>query len=434
MTISNPLCNEVSLMLFISSTYKIEMVAGTISEVFHPQFDDIFGLNQDITTLRWSELFIQEPDLNLNEQILFTKDQQKVLFTITKVNTNEFEFIITLINVTKGIHVKAQLNAQGQGTELSRMAGASKGMSKIMDLVHKISRVNSTVLLLGESGVGKSFLAREIHALSERTNHPFVSLNCGSLPKDLIESELFGYEPGTFTGGKKGGKIGLFEAADQGTIFLDEIGELPYDIQSKLLEVLQEGTIRKIGGVQAKQIDVRIIAATNQDLAAMVARQTFRKDLFYRLNVVPLRIPPLKERKEEIPLLINHFLTMFNKKYNQSKNISRQFKKKLVEYEWPGNIRELENIIERIVVTNSEDVFEFLLKEGGIPLYEENTVSIEGLIPLKEAKKIVEKELILRAHHMYGSTYKAAKALQVDQSTIVKKLKQYKETGTFEEY
>ncbi|MET3291785.1 UNVERIFIED_CONTAM: transcriptional regulator with PAS, ATPase and Fis domain [Brevibacillus sp. OAP136] len=431
MTTSMPAVPEVSLMLFISSTYKIEMVLGSASDLTQRPITEIFGLQQDVTTLRWTELFVNEPDFNVNEQFLYTHDQQKVLFTISKVSTSEFEFILSLINVTKGIELKAQQEAQSQGVP-RRFVGVSDKMTKIMDVVHKISRVNSTVLLLGESGVGKSFLAREIHAMSDRADQPFVSLNCGSLPKDLIESELFGYEPGTFTGGKKGGKIGLFEAADKGTIFLDEIAELPYDVQSKLLEVLQEGTIRKIGGVVAKQIDVRIIAATNRDLAVQVSKQQFRKDLFYRLNVVPLRIPPLKERKDEIPMLIEHFLDVFNRKYNQSKNISKPFKRKLVEYEWPGNIRELENIIERIVVTNSEDVFEFLLKEGNVQLFEESTVSIQGLIPLKDAKKMVEKELILRAHQMYGSTYKAAKALHVDQSTIVKKLKQYN-TGEIDE-
>ncbi|MGE5703159.1 MAG: sigma-54 interaction domain-containing protein [Clostridia bacterium] len=424
----HPLKNEVNLMLFLSSTYKIEMVVGDPETVFQTEVDDLFWLQKDFTTLEWSKLFLSEPDFNLNEQFLFTREQQKVLLSITKVSTTEFEFIISLINVTKSMELKLQHSEHGQGADSSRFVGSSEKMNKIMDIVKKISQVNSTVLLLGESGVGKSFLAREIHAMSERAELPFVSLNCGSLPKDLIESELFGYEPGTFTGGKKGGKIGLFEAADKGTIFLDEIAELPYDVQSKLLEVLQESTIRKIGGVQARKIDVRIIAATNRDLSALVDKQLFRKDLFYRLNVVPLRIPSLRERKEEIPMLVQHFLDIFNKKYNQSKRISKQIKLKLMEYDWPGNIRELENIIERIVVTNSEDVFEFLLKEADLQLFEENTVSIQGLLPLKVAKKIIEKELILKAHQLYGSTYKAAKALQVDQSTVVKKLKQYNTT------
>lgn len=422
---TNPLNNDVAFLLFISSTYKIEMTLGHFESVFHTSTLNIFQSKKDVMSLEWLDLFLDKPNFNIDEQYLFTKEQQKILFNITKVSTNEFEFLFSFINITKCTILKPLHIELEQGTALGKYVVASDKMKKISKLVKKIASVNSTVLLLGETGVGKSFLAKEIHHCSLRANQPFVSLNCGALPSHLIESELFGYVPGAFTGGNKSGKIGLFEAADNGTIFLDEIAELPYDVQSKLLDVLQEGYIRKVGGVQIKQVDVRVIAATNKDLSTYVKKQLFREDLYYRLNVVPLEIPPLRERKEEIPILIEQFLQKYNAKYLQNKSFSTQIKVRLMEYHWPGNIRELENVIERMVVTDSEDVFEFLLKDKELPIFEENSIEIKGIVPLKEARETLEKELLLRAYQLYGSTYKAAKALQVDQSTVVKKLKKY---------
>nr|WP_264760997.1 sigma 54-interacting transcriptional regulator [Aneurinibacillus migulanus] len=302
----------------------------------------------------------------------------------------------------------------------------SEKMKKIIDVIHKIASVDSTVLLLGESGVGKTMLARLIHQASSRKDAPFVSINCGTLPDSLIESELFGYESGTFTGGKTGGKQGLLEAAEGGTIFLDEIAELPYHVQSKLLEVLQENTFRKIGSVDKQKANIRILSATNKNLKEMVNQKRFREDLYYRLHVVPLMIPPLRERREEILPLIEHFTSKFNQKYDRRFFLSPQMKARLVEYEWPGNIRELENLVERIIVTQSEEIAE---QVGGTSEDTDAFTSFQTknvLPPLKEAKKQLEKALILRAYDLYENTYKAAEILQVDQSTIAKKLKQYR--------
>jgi transcriptional regulator with PAS, ATPase and Fis domain len=239
------------------------MILGHYENVFATSTSDTLSLNKDVTTLEWDRIFMEKPNFDLDEQILFTKNGQKILFSITKISTNDFEFIISLTNITRCIKIHMQQSEASQNTGLNSVVFVSEKMQELMDIAKTIAHVNSTVLLLGESGVGKSLLARKIHALSPRASEAFVSLNCASLPKDLIESELFGYEQGTFTGGNKAGKIGLFEAANNGTIFLDEIAELPYDMQSKLLDVLQEGTIRKIGGVKAQKIDVRVIAATN---------------------------------------------------------------------------------------------------------------------------------------------------------------------------
>lgn len=304
----------------------------------------------------------------------------------------------------------------------------SSAMKRIMGIIQKVSDVNSTVLLLGESGVGKSTLAKSIHKQSSRSDHPFISVNCGALPSGLIESELFGYEAGTFTGGHRKGKKGLFEAASQGTIFLDEIAELPYDVQSKLLDVIQENRIRRVGGVNYIEIDVRIIVATNRDLLTLVSQKQFREDLFYRLNVIPLFIPPLRDRKEDIPRLIDYFLYQFNMKYGRNLQLDQLVRDDLMKSDWPGNIREIENTIERMVVTNSPS----LVNQNYANQYSEKTISVqinEYVTPkfdsLKEAKEALEKEIILSTYNRYQNTYKTAQALKVDQSTISKKLKKY---------
>jgi len=233
----------------------------------------------------------------------------------------------------------------------------SKQIKQVLETVYRIASVDSTVLILGESGVGKDIIARIIHEVSSRKNSgPFVKVNCAAIPAELLESELFGYECGAFTGANKEGKAGYFEIADKGTIFLDEIGELPKKLQVKLLAVIQDQKITRIGGVKEKDIDVRIIAATNRDLEGMVRQGNFREDLFYRLNVVPITIPPLRERKEDIPFLVAHYTDLYNKKYNMEVKFSREAIEALYKYDWPGNVRELANLVERIVVTSQESL------------------------------------------------------------------------------
>lgn len=301
----------------------------------------------------------------------------------------------------------------------------SEKMRKIIDVIHRIANVNSTVLLLGESGVGKTRLAKYVHQQSMRREMPFISINCSNLPESLIESELFGYEPGSFTGGKRDGKKGLIESAEGGTLFLDEIAELPFAAQSKLLEVIQENKYRKIGGIHEKTANIRIIAATNKNLKELVKKNQFREDLYYRLYVVPLVVPPLRERRDEIPHLADYFVQTFNQKYHREYSLSLQVIERFQAYNWPGNIRELENTIEQMVVTQSDQIDEgwFL----GDTLNDSSLLTKEKILPLKQAKQQFEKELILHVYNLYKSTYKAAAVLQVDQSTIAKKIKKYRE-------
>lgn len=298
----------------------------------------------------------------------------------------------------------------------------SEIMEEKIEMAIKVAQVNSTVLLLGESGVGKEQIVGIIHEASNRAEKPFIKLNCASIPASLIESEMFGYEGGTFTGASKEGRPGLFEISNGGTLFLDEIGELPFDMQAKLLRVLQEKEIYRVGGRKPIKLDVRIIAATNRNLEQMVKDGKFRQDLFYRLNVISIWIPPLRERKEDIPALIQHFLEKYNQQYNKNKKVSPQLVERMFYFEWPGNIRELENTLERMVVLSHLDLIDvdFLTNGKGDRSFKEPTT-----LNLKDILDETEKNLILRVYGECKSTRKAATILGVDQSTIVKKMKKY---------
>ncbi|HWV63330.1 MAG TPA: sigma 54-interacting transcriptional regulator, partial [Oxalicibacterium sp.] len=234
------------------------------------------------------------------------------------------------------------------------MSMRSHVMQQITMLALKVAKVDATVLITGESGVGKEVLTHLIHREGTRGNGPFVKINCGAIPRDLLESELFGYEAGAFTGAQRQGKIGLIEVADRGTLFLDEIGELPLDLQVKLLQVLQDRAFVRVGGTRPIAVDVRVVAATNRDLQAMVDARQFRADLFYRLSVVPIHIPPLRERREDILPLVHQFLEEINRQYALEKRFSEQVLAALFDYDWPGNARELRNMVERLIVTTPD--------------------------------------------------------------------------------
>lgn len=294
----------------------------------------------------------------------------------------------------------------------------SIAMQKIVETIKKVSVVDSTVLVLGETGVGKSRLVRHLHEVSNRKNESFYEINCAALPTNLIESELFGYAGGSFTGANREGKKGLLESAHKGTLFLDEIGEMPLEIQAKLLQVLQEKTFRPIGGRELKKVDVRIVAATNRDLSMMVKQGTFRKDLYYRLNVIPILIPPLRERTEDILPLIYHYLQHFNGKYGRNVKLAPSTLQMFVGYPWEGNNREIENVIERIVITADDIV---TIEDLPIAM-QESTVEQSGQ-SLYKMLEDVERNIILKAYKTYGSSYKVAEFLKISQSAATRKIK-----------
>lgn len=304
---------------------------------------------------------------------------------------------------------------------------SSNQMKKILQLADKIASVESTVLLLGETGVGKSLLARRICRLSDRFDKPFVEISCGAIPENLLEAELFGYEAGAFTGARKGGKKGKIEVAQGGTLFLDEVGEISLKLQVKLLQIIDDQVLVRVGGTKGRVIDVRILSATNKNLREMVREGTFREDLFFRLNVVPIEIPPLRERRDDILPLVNLFLKKFNKKYGQKKEITPEVFKILSSYTWPGNIRELENHIERMVVTVFEDrITPEHLSSDILENSRRETFVEQKIVPLREAREEMEIDLLTRAYQRYTTTTKMAQVLQIDQSTVVRKMQKYR--------
>jgi len=303
--------------------------------------------------------------------------------------------------------------------------GDSSSIKKIFSIIDQVAETDSTVLIQGESGTGKELFARAIHRKSRRADHPFIKINCGALNDNLLESELFGHERGAFTGAVKQ-KKGRFELADKGTLFLDEIGDVSPAMQVKLLRILQEGEFERVGGEKTLSSDVRIISATNHDLQKLIVEGKFREDLFYRLSVIPISLPTLRERKEDIPLLINYFLNKLNSKNrNQGKEINEDGMKLLLSYPWPGNIRELENLIERLFVISSGKNIEPGLIAGHLS----SSLSVsDGFdkLPLEEAVFAFEKNLIVQAmKKANGVKNRAAKNLGISTSVLYYKLEKY---------
>ncbi|WP_313516485.1 sigma 54-interacting transcriptional regulator [Pseudomonas sp.] len=318
----------------------------------------------------------------------------------------------------------AQLHAGPRDDLLHSPLVASQEVSgAVFALARQVAASDVKVLLQGETGVGKTLVAQFIHNASARAGEPFLSLNCGALPEHLVEAELFGYAPGAFTGASAKGKRGLLELANGGTLFLDEIGDLPLALQVKLLKVLEENRFIPVGGLELKEVDVRVITATHRDLRRMVAEGGFRADLFYRLNVVPIGIPPLRERREEIRPLLDYYLAHFNTRHRRELQWSLEAVDLLLDYPWPGNIRELINIVERLVVTCAGTRIETL------DLPEECRA---GLLPVEGAdldlRRIVERAerlAIRQALQRHKTTRLAAKALGVSQATVVQKMKRW---------
>jgi PAS domain S-box-containing protein len=314
--------------------------------------------------------------------------------------------------------------------ELSRLNAESIGdgviinspeMQKVMDIALRVAPVDTTVLITGESGVGKEVIARVIHETSARSQGPFVQINCGALPPTLIESELFGYDRGAFTGANAAGKEGLFEAAAGGTLLMDEIGDLPLELQVKLLRAIQKQEFTRLGGTKVIKVDVRIIASTNQELTSLVEAGKFRKDLFFRLNVVNIHVPALREHSSDIPALVDFFVRRFGKRYNLYKRVSADLMERFLGYSWPGNIRELENTIERLVVLSHGDLLDGSFFDPSI------FPGITGALKFpKDRQAKADRDALLEAYRRYNSTRKVAALLGVNQSTVVRKLKKYR--------
>lgn len=360
------------------------------------------------------------PDGGIFRVVVNTRD-------ITRLN--ELRLRLEEAELVKNRYYQELVELRRSGTAAGEILAESVPMLKLLATARKIAPVDSTVLLTGESGVGKGMVARYIHDYSVRRKKPFITVNCGAIPENLLESELFGYAGGAFTGARAEGKIGKLELAHEGTLFLDEITELPLPLQVKLLHVLQEGVISRIGETREIRLDLRIIAASNRDVAGLVSAGAFREDLYFRLNVIPLEIPPLRERPADIAPLALHFLERFNRKYHRRKRLDPAVFDYLTSYHWPGNVRELSNLIERLVIVVDGE----LIAPPHLPRHVIGRNAAEAgkapppffPQPLEQAKENLEKEMLRQALQRCRSTYEIAALLKVNQSTIVRKLKKY---------
>lgn len=355
--------------------------------------------------------------------IALTKDITEIVQTTTELEETQsllkrYSQEIMRINYEKQIE--------------SYFTGQSPAYLSLVQTIDKIAHTESTVLLSGETGVGKNVIAQRVHGLSERSSGPFVEINCGAIPESLIESELFGYATGAFTGANKAGKAGLIKMADEGTLFLDEIGELPIHLQAKLLQFLQQKKFLPIGSTEHQTANVRVIAATNLDLMEEVKKGNFRSDLYYRLNVLPISIPSLREREDDIIGLIQFNLEKYNQKHKRRCRISPDALDCLQKYEWPGNIRELENLIERLVIIAHED--EIQVKDLPSQMREREDMafdlaSFNNGDSLTEVLESVEKNIIAKAYAQFKTTRKTAEELGITQSLLMRRLKKYNITN-----
>lgn len=341
---------------------------------------------------------------NKEMDFIFITSREKNYISIIHNNTHEIE------NSTKPSNYSEFLTIDDQ-------------MTKIIDFCKKIAPVDTNILIQGESGTGKGVLAKHIHDLSNRKNGPFLAINCAAIPEDLLESELFGYANGAFTGALKNGKIGLLETANKGTIFLDEIGEISLKFQSKLLQVLQDRSFLSVGGRELKKVDVRIITATNRNLQEMVQLKQFREDLFYRLNVIDIQIPPLRKRKKDINLLADYFLSKFNLKYQVNRTFSPNVINAFSAFHWPGNIRQLENIIERLVITSESTIRLADLPSQLIPA--DHSISIQEEDSLFTVLEEAERKMIIESYKVHKSSRKVAKDLAISQTKASKLIRKY---------
>lgn len=367
---------------------------------------------------------LESKDCFTDEDIYANARRNKLQFTLTAspiygVDMNIEEITLVFYELKKSRKLAGRILSGQAIYTFDKIIGDNENFKKIIEYAKKISDSKSTILITGESGTGKEVFAQAIHNQSKRKEAPFIAVNCGAIPRTLIESELFGYEDGSFTGAKKGGNIGKFEIADGGTIFLDEIGEMPSDMQIRLLRVIEEGVINRIGSSKQITINVRIMAATNKDLKYEVERGNFRKDLYYRLNVLPLHLPPLRERRDDIAKLVDYYMRKTSMKLNKhSVSISNEYMSYLKNYDWPGNIRELENVIELIV--NSEIIQMNLWNE--VVLEQKKQI---GLYVGSTLEQMEEHHITEVIKEVKGNMTLAAKILDIARSSLYRKVEKY---------
>jgi len=400
---------------------------NVLNRLMEKNIEDLLDMGpEDLTALIWKEgrrLGLRDPEIQELATVLphwVQKISSKVIFEFSPVNVYE----VSGSGAGKGTK---SMPASHSGAIFKGMIGQSEKMQSIFSCVERISASNLSVLIQGESGTGKELVAHAIHANSPRANEPFIAVNCGALPDSIIESELFGYEKGAFTGAV-GQKIGYFEIANRGTIFLDEISETSLHTQVKLLRVLQERNIRRVGGIKPIDIDIRIIAACNRDLPALVREGRFRHDLYYRINEMTITLPPLRERQGDLPLLIDYFLNKFAQENGKpNPTIDASARRLLFGYSWPGNIRELENVLKRAVVLADKVIMPTHLPPNLAERNDGTTVPVRGAPlagSLEDQLMAAEREIIIQALENNGQNVSmTAKVLKISRRTLQRKMK-----------
>ncbi|MFJ5770863.1 sigma-54 interaction domain-containing protein [Psychrobacillus sp. NPDC093180] len=373
-------------------------------------------------------------DMLITGKPILDKNNELIFVVVNQRDISDLELMRHALEITESKMAVVEKDRRKKEEEIeyykrhffhnTGIIGDSDEIRNVIQMINKIASLDTTITITGESGVGKEVIANEIFQKSPRSSKQFIKVNCAAIPLNLLESELFGYEKGAFTGADKT-KKGFFQLANEGVIFLDEIGEIPLELQPKLLRAIQQKEVIPVGGTQVQKLDIRIIAATNRDLSQQIKEGKFREDLFYRLNVFPIDIPPLRERRKDIYALGEYFLKQYNEKYGKSVILSSDTYSLLMNYDWPGNVRELENIIERITiifedqtVINSDRIEKIMFPNTII----NNTNSEKGL---KDIVAEIERKLLIEAIKETGTTRKAAEKLKIDQSTVVKKAKKY---------
>lgn len=402
----------------ITGVSRDKLLGKTMKQVVE---EGIVSDSATLKVLEWGKPATIRQRVETGKELLVTGNpvfslEGKLIWIVTNVRD---------ISELSALHAELQLNM----AELSKLQedsaniiSVSPCMKELIKESKRVATTDSTVLLLGESGVGKEVFAHLIHKNSLRAKRPFVKINCTAIPSGFLESELFGYESGSFTGARKDGKPGLFEVADGGTVFLDEIGDMPLELQAKLLRVLQDYEFYRIGGTKPRKVNVRVISATHQDLPQKIKEKTFRADLYYRLNVVPINIPPLRERKEDIPVLTYHFLSKFNIQHQRNVGIDPGVIEVFQDCRWEGNVRELINLIERLVIT----VKDSFIRVSDLPaaMLQAKDISRKP-IGLKRFLEEAEKKFLENALREHRSMRRAAREIGIDQSTFVRKAQKY---------
>ncbi|WP_061316303.1 sigma-54-dependent Fis family transcriptional regulator [Clostridium botulinum] len=414
---------------------KIKTINKAACNILGIEDKDVLDKNVENILPNWHHIFerikngkpYEDKEAVLNDKLI--KGRYNVSATPIQIENKIIGMVIVFKEIKTVLDLVNKYSGMRAVYNFEDIIGESKEIKKVINYAKSISSSPSTVLIEGESGTGKELLAQSIHNYSDRGENSFIALNCGAIPKSLIESELFGYEDGAFTGARRGGHAGKFELANGGTLFLDEIGEMPLDMQVSLLRVLQEGYVTRVGGDKIIPVDVRIIAATNKDLKKEVEKGTFRQDLYYRLSVIPIKLPPIRERKGDLPILIKYFFRIKSIKLNKPMpHIKEDIYHNMLQYNWPGNIRELENFIENIVNLRGDS--SFILEEDFKNIedkhnFHENNIGLLYNNKIRTLEEI-EKEAIINTVNEYNRNMsQSAKALGITRATLYSKLKKY---------